>query len=79
MPDDMLNFTCGLNKKPVSSEVLEHALEEMDGIYGECFFRYPLLATPDDKYSIDATLVSANKGIVLFDLVEGNKEVVGLA
>lgn len=72
MPDDMLNFTRGLNKKPVSSDVLEHALQEMDGICGECFFGYPLLATPDGKYSIDATLVSPGKGIVLFDLVEGN-------
>lgn len=50
MPDDMLNFTRGLNKKPVSSDVLEHALQEMDGICGECFFGYPLLGCVDKAY-----------------------------
>jgi len=71
MPDDMLNFIRGLNRKPASSEALEHALREIGGISGECFFGYPVLATPDGKYSIDATLVCPSKGVVLFDLVEG--------
>ena len=72
MLEDTLHFTRGLNKKPVSSELLEHVLQGIDGLAGECFFGYPLLATPDGKYSIDATLVSRDKGIVLFDLVEGS-------
>ncbi|MGY3622148.1 DEAD/DEAH box helicase [Bradyrhizobium sp. USDA 10063] len=67
----MLNFTRGLNKKPVASELLQKALLKVDSVSGECFFGYPLVATPDGKYSIDATMVSPQKGIVLFDLVEG--------
>jgi hypothetical protein len=72
MLEETLHFTRGLNKQLVSSELLEHALQGIDGLAGECFFGYPLLATPDGKYSIDATLVSRDKGIVLFDLVEGS-------
>jgi superfamily I DNA and RNA helicase len=71
MPEHTLNFTRGINKKPVATEILQQALQSIDDIHGECFFGYPLIATPDGKYSIDSTLVSPEKGIVLFDLVEG--------
>ncbi|HOV77852.1 MAG TPA: ATP-binding domain-containing protein, partial [Sedimentisphaerales bacterium] len=43
----------------------------IEGLSGECFFGYPLIPTPEGKYFIDATLVSREKGVVLFDLVEG--------
>jgi len=46
-------------------------LATIDVLSGECFFGYPLIATPEGKYSVDAMLVSREKGIVLFDLVEG--------
>jgi superfamily I DNA and RNA helicase len=64
-------FTHGANKKPAVSETLENSLSHIAGLSGECFFGYPLLATPDGKFSIDAVLVSPEKGLVLFDLVEG--------
>lgn len=35
------------------------------------FFGYPLIATPEGKFFLDATLGSPQKGIVLFDLIEG--------
>jgi superfamily I DNA and RNA helicase len=44
-------------------------------LFGECFFGFPLFATPEGKYSIDAMLISPNKGIVLFDLIEGKNTV----
>lgn len=68
---DKLTITRGVNKKPVSTDVLEQSLEALQNLEGEAFTGYPLIATPDGKYSIDATLVSPSKGIVLFDLIEG--------
>lgn len=64
-------FTRGANSKPVASQTLEEALSAIEGISGDCFFGYPLLATPDGRMFLDATLVSPQVGIVLFDLVEG--------
>lgn len=69
---ERLNITRGVNKKPVATDALEQTLEVLPGILGEVFTGYPLIATPDGKYSIDATLVSPSKGIVLFDLIEGS-------
>ena len=68
---ERLNITRGVNRKPVTTDVLEQSLEALQGIQGEVFTGYPLIATPDGKYSIDAILVSPTKGIVLFDLIEG--------
>lgn len=68
-----LTFIRGRNKKPVATEALEQALTAIPDLEGECFFGYPLIATPEGKYSLDATLVSPGKGIVLFDLVEGTQ------
>ncbi|MFK3708707.1 DEAD/DEAH box helicase [Klebsiella sp. NPDC088457] len=69
--DKRLNITRGVNKKPVATDALERSIDILQGIQGEVFTGYPLIATPDGKYSIDATLVSPSKGIVLFDLIEG--------
>lgn len=68
---ERLNVTRGVNKKPVATDALEESLEGLRDIQGDVFTGYPLIATPDGKYSIDATLVSPAKGIVLFDLIEG--------
>lgn len=68
---EQLNFTHGVNEKPIATGVLEQRLEDLQHMQGEVFTGYPLIATPDGKYSIDATLVSPTKGIVLFDLIEG--------
>lgn len=68
---ERLIITRGVNNKPVTTDVLGQSLEELRGVKGEVFTGYPLIATPDGKYSIDATLVSPAKGIVLFDLIEG--------
>jgi len=71
LPNNQLNITRGLNKKPAATDVLQESIKQILGLSGELFFGYPLIATPDGKYSIDATLVSPEKGLVLFDLVEG--------
>lgn len=71
MSDSKVDFVIGVNNKPVASEALLQTINSMSGISGKCFFGYPLLAAPEGKYSIDATLVSPEKGIVLIDLIEG--------
>jgi superfamily I DNA and RNA helicase len=68
---NQLNFTRGTNGKPAVSHVLETALSETDGLTGECFFGYPLIATPAGGYFLDAIVVALEKGVILFDLVEG--------
>lgn len=68
-----INFIRGVNNKPNASRILEEALSKISGLTGECFFGFPLLATPEGKYAIDAILVSPQKGVILFDLVEGTR------
>lgn len=68
---ERISFTRGVNKKPIATDALDQSLNLLEDIQGEAFTGYPLIATPDGKYSIDATLVSPSKGIVLFDLIEG--------
>ncbi len=67
---ERLHITRGANKKPAATHILEQSLETLPDLKGEVFTGYPLIATPDGKYSIDATLISPSKGIVLFDLIE---------
>ncbi len=67
-----VHFIHGTNAKPAATQLLKEALSELKDISGECFFGYPLIATPEGKYAIDATLVSLEKGVVIFDLVEGS-------
>lgn len=71
MNPEKLNFTRGINKKPVSSQALQDNLEQIDKLTGEVFTGYPLIATPEGKYSVDATLISPTKGLIFFDLIEG--------
>jgi superfamily I DNA and RNA helicase len=68
-----VHFIRGDNAKPVATQLLREALSKLKGISGECFFGYPLIATSEGKYAIDATLVSPEKGVVIFDLVEGSE------
>ncbi len=71
MNHENLNFTLGINKKPASSRVLLENLRQLEGLTGEVFTGYPLIATPQGKYTVDATLVSQTKGLIFFDLIEG--------
>src|SRR5690625_3876470 len=66
-----LDIIRGINGKPAATEAIVQNLERVQGISGEVFIGFPLIPTPDGKYSIDATLISPSKGVVLFDLIEG--------
>ena len=61
----------GTNQKPVSSEALVNLLSTQSGMSGELFIGYPIIATSEGPHVIDAVLVSPDKGIAIFDLIEG--------
>jgi superfamily I DNA and RNA helicase len=61
----------GINSKPAASEELARFFEENTEYDGQLFIGYPIINAIDRKHPIDAVYVSADKGIVLFDLVEG--------
>ncbi|QKS82867.1 DEAD/DEAH box helicase [Pseudomonas bijieensis] len=66
-----VEFTRGTNGKPVASAALEETLSHIIGLDGSCFFGYPLIATPEGKFFVDATFLNPDKGVILFDIVEG--------
>lgn len=72
MKNNRLSITSGLNDKPVASDKLKHVLESLSDIEGEFITGYPLIASLEGKLAVDAILISPSKGIILFDLIEGN-------
>ena len=65
-----LNIARGTTDKPVATDALICNLRDLD-LNGELFVGYPIMASPDGPYAIDALLVSPDHGLVCFDLVEG--------
>ncbi|WP_292513744.1 hypothetical protein [Mesorhizobium sp.] len=67
----MVNIIWGTTKKPVSSQRLAALFEGHVHDDGDLFIGYPVIATPEGAFSIDALLISPTRGLVIFDLVEG--------
>ena len=67
----MINVIQGATTKPVSSQKLANLLSKDTGFDGELYIGYPVLATPNGAYPIDALLLSPKKGAVVFNIVEG--------
>ncbi|MBY5161460.1 DEAD/DEAH box helicase [Salsipaludibacter albus] len=65
-----LNVVQGSTEKPVAAELLVEALADSD-VVGQLFTGYPIIGSAAGKTTIDATLVSPDMGVVVFDLVEG--------
>lgn len=61
----------GATRKPGSSRMLADAIAGQRRLSGQLFIGYPTIATSEGPHSIDALLVSNDKGVVIFDLVEG--------
>ena len=61
----------GTNDKPVSSEKLVESFSAYANWSGELFIGYPIISTPEGRHPIDALWVSPDKGLVIFDLIEG--------
>ena len=63
----------GTNSKPAASHELVEIMADQTALSGQLFVGYPITSTPEGPHPLDALLVSADKGIVLFDLVEGTE------
>ena len=63
----------GTNRKPAASQELVEIMSGQTALSGQLFIGYPIISTPEGPYSLDAIWVSADKGIVLFDLIEGTE------
>ncbi len=61
----------GTNQKHVSSSELYNIFSDQIDISGQLFIGYPIIGTSEGPHMIDALLVSPDKGIVIFDLIEG--------
>ena len=61
----------GTNDKPASSQTLVKFFSENSSYQGHLFIGYPIIGISEGRYSIDALWVSPDKGLVIFDLVEG--------
>ena len=62
----------GTSQKPASSDELVKLLRNEPDLSGQLFIGYPIVATSEGAHPIDALLVSEERGIVVFDLIEGS-------
>ena len=74
----MLNIVQGTTKKPVASQRLVDFFTRHTKYNGILYIGYPIIGTAEGPYPIDALLVSQNKGLVVFSLVEG-RDIVGIS
>ena len=65
-----IDIVRGSSRKPVADMKLAELMRQTD-LSGQLFIGYPIIATPEGPYSIDALFISAETGIVVFDLIEG--------
>ena len=72
MSTPTLSIVHGTTDKPVATDALIDALRDQD-FDGQLLIGYPVIASPDGRYAIDALLVSPDHGLVCFDLVEGTE------
>ncbi len=61
----------GTNDKPMASETLARFFGERDGWNGVLYLGYPIIGTSDGRFAIDAIWLSPDKGLIVFDMVEG--------
>lgn len=62
----------GTNDKPVASRMLAEKAAEWKDWSGKLFIGYPIVAGTGGPHRVDALLVSSERGLVVFDLVEGS-------
>ena len=63
----------GTSQKPAASNVLVECFQSADEqLSGRLFVGFPTFGTPNEPYHVDALWMSEAKGLVVFDLVEGD-------
>lgn len=66
-----IEIVWGTNRNPVASQELVQLLSHQIGFSGQLFVGYPIIGTSEGRHVIDALLVSKDKGVIVFDLIEG--------
>ena len=66
-----IDIVQGESHRPVASKALVELISRQNSWSGLLFIGYPIISTSEGGYLIDALLISADKGIVVFDLIEG--------
>jgi superfamily I DNA and RNA helicase len=67
-----LSIIKGTNDKPAASAELAAMFAGAENYQGQLLVGYPLIGSPDGRHAIDAVWISPTKGIIIFDLIEGN-------
>lgn len=67
----MVSIISGTTKKPISSKQLCDFFNQHEEYEGTLYIGYPIIGTVNGPYPIDALWVSEQKGIVIFNLIEG--------
>ncbi len=62
----------GTSSKPVASDKLVNIFADQTHWSGQLFIGYPVIGTQEGPHRIDALWVSQQKGVVIFDLIEGH-------
>lgn len=67
----MVTIITGATKKPMASQQLTNYFKTHNEWEGYLYIGYPILATVNGAYPIDALWISKEKGLVIFNLIEG--------
>src|SRR5664280_210573 len=67
----MMTIITGTTNKPMAAEQLRLFFNNRPGYSGYLYIGYPIIGTVNGAYPIDALWVSSEKGVVIFNLVEG--------
>lgn len=69
----MINTVWGTNQKPIASRQLSTLLESISTLEGTLYIGYPIIGTPEGPYPFDALLLSPDKGVIVFSIIEGKE------
>lgn len=67
----MVTIITGTTNKPVSSDRLKGYFKHHAEFQGILYIGYPIIGTVEGAYPIDALWVSPERGVVVFNLIEG--------
>ena len=67
----LVTIITGTTQKPTSSDLLKSFFQRHNELDGYLYIGYPIIGTVDGAYPIDSLWVSPDKGLVIFNLIEG--------
>lgn len=67
----MVAIIRGSTDKPAATQELVNFFSSREDLEGVLYTGYPIIGTSEGAFSIDALWISEQKGIIIFDLVEG--------